>query len=150
MLKSILFLAAFIVSSYAHAGVTGDIDGDGKIGLPEGIYALQSLAGLRPPLATAQAKVISKYIEFIGPTTTEVTLMAVPVGKMVVITDILILNGIRFWVKEDTSTKIFLDVEFSKEYHFNSGIPFSSGTNIIVKGSNLPNYIFFSGYEIDQ
>jgi hypothetical protein len=53
MLKSILFLAAFIVSSYAHAGVIGDIDGDGTVGLPEATYALQVLSGVRTPMTTS-------------------------------------------------------------------------------------------------
>jgi hypothetical protein len=52
MLKAILFLGAFIVSSYAHAGVLGDVNGDGQIGLPEATYALQVMAGIRSPSAT--------------------------------------------------------------------------------------------------
>jgi hypothetical protein len=50
MLKSIIFLVAFTFSSYAHAGVLGDIDGDGQVGLPEAVYALQSLSGIRSSL----------------------------------------------------------------------------------------------------
>jgi hypothetical protein len=55
MLKAIIFLATFVVSSYAHAEVIGDVDGDGQVGLPEAIYSLQSLAGIRSPLANGDA-----------------------------------------------------------------------------------------------
>jgi len=53
--RTIIFLSTFIVSSYAHAGVLGDIDGDGQVGLPEAVYAIQSLAGIRSPLAKDDA-----------------------------------------------------------------------------------------------
>jgi hypothetical protein len=59
MIKSVFFLAAFIVSSYAHAGVLGDVDGDGQVGLNEAIYSLQSLAGIRPPIAAGLKNVIT-------------------------------------------------------------------------------------------
>lgn len=52
MLRSIILLAAFIVSSTAYAGVIGDINGDGQVGLPEAVYALQSTAGIRSPLVS--------------------------------------------------------------------------------------------------
>jgi hypothetical protein len=150
MFKSVLFIAAFIVSSYAHAGVTGDIDGDGKVGLPEAIYSLQSLSGMRPPSVSAQAKVISRCIQM-DPQVSEQTVMTVPVGKVIVITDIVLIKGPTFWLYENGSPKIYIDAEVSRQYHFYSGIPFSSGTSIIAYGSgNVNKMMFISGYEADQ
>jgi hypothetical protein len=153
MLKSIIFLGVFIVSSYAHAGVVGDINGDGQVGLNEAIYSLQSLAGIRPPLAIAQAKVVSKYVELAAPTYEQI-LMTVPPGKVIVITDIVVMEGAYFWLYENDSLKMYLKADVSREYHFKSGILFSSTTNIIVKGDpqsvSPPKRIFISGYEVNQ
>jgi hypothetical protein len=54
-IKTITFLATFVLSSYAHAGVLGDIDGDGHVGFSEAVYALQSLSDIRSPLANGDA-----------------------------------------------------------------------------------------------
>jgi hypothetical protein len=105
---------------------------------------------MRPPLATAQVKVISQYIEM-EPQTYEQTVMTVPAGKVVVITDILLLAGVTCRIFENTSLKIYLHTDFGVQYHFNSGIPFSSGTNIIVKNPDtVTKRVFISGYEVDQ
>jgi hypothetical protein len=150
MLKSIIFLGAFIVSSYARAGVVGDIDGDGKVGLPETIYSLQSLAGIRPPSATAQVKVISGYA-VMDNSTFEMTIMTVPSGKMIVITDIIVIDGGNWYLYENTFPKVYIKEIYGREYHFNSGIPFSSGTNIIAKSAAAnEKKVFISGYEVDQ
>ena len=145
----VLFFAAV---SFAHAGVVGDIDGDGKVGLPEAIYSLQSLAGLRTPLAVAgQVKVISKYVE-LDTTTTTATLWTVPAGRSIVITDILILGGINVYLYENTLLKIRVYKDFNNgEYHFNSGVAFSSGSEISLQSPGVYfKDIFISGYEVDQ
>ena len=151
MFKVVFVFVILIIASFAHAGVVGDIDGDGQVGLTEAIYSLQSLSGIRPPLADAgQVKPISKYIET-SETLGEKILMTVSAGKAIVITDILLIRGGDIAFFEKTTLKRRVLDSFGKAYHFNSGIPFSSGTNIIIQSNNSPPFLLFvSGYEMDQ
>ena len=146
MLKSIIFLLVFIVASIAHVGTPDDIHVSVKNRTLQGIY---SVVLFDTPSATAQIQIISKYAEM-EPNTHEVTLTTVPARKVVVITDILVSPG-KFALYENTTLKISLDGSFMRDYHFASGIPFSSGTNINIK-SPTPSYkhIFISGWEGNQ
>ena len=148
MLKSILFLVAFIVASIAHVGTPDDLDVNLKNRSLQAIYFL--LFFDTPSASAQQFKIISRYAEM-EPTTYEVTLMTVPAGKMIVITDILVSPSKLFTFYENTTLKISLDGYFMRDYHFASGIPFSSGTNIIIKNpAKSHKEIFISGYEVNQ
>ena len=150
MLRNIFAFAVLLTVSYANAGVLGDIDADGQVGLPETIYSLQCLAGLRSPVAIAgNVKVISKYVEITEEYGSE-TLWIVPTGKRIVITDIYLAGGDAAYLYENTLRKFRIG-SGNRIFHFNSGIAFLSGSEVILKSNTTQDIIMFiSGYEVDE
>ena len=137
MLKFLAFVAAFVVFSYAHAEILGDVDGNGQIDLTEAIYALQSIAGIRPPLSIAgHVEVMSGYLETVG--TTEQPIIVVPADKKFVLTDVAVTFSSgwhKFFIIEESdglqTTK--LHVHYSghgvNPLSFRSGISFAPGAH---------------------
>jgi hypothetical protein len=147
MLKSILFLVAFMIASIAHVGMPDERDANFK---NHSVPSIHGFLLFDTPSASAQFKIISQYADM-DPGTHEVTLMTVPARKIIVITDILVSPSKQFTLHENATLKISLDGYFMRDYHFASGIPFSSGTNIIVRNpSPSQKHIFISGYEVSQ
>ena len=156
MIKSVFFLTAFIISSYAHAGVLGDVDGDGQVGLNEAIYSLQALAGMRPPLSVAtEPEVISGYLETSG--AIEQAILTVPLGKIFVLTDLVVSFSSGYHkfsiieqIDEVKTTKLgaFYSATGVNSLSFKSGIPFSSEAIILIRTIEGAGKVAISGYLI--
>jgi len=110
-----------------------------------------------PVQITKQRKVISSYSEQVIPaseTDVTVTVMTVPAGKVVVITDASYVAPRGFHLYEDSTLKLPAGL-FPQFTSFISGIPFASGTNInfVARGPidvASKVMIFISGYEITE
>ena len=154
MSKVLPVVMAFLISSFAHAGTVGDIDGNGQVGLPEAIYSLQSLAGMRPPLTFAdQLEVISGYLETTG--TAEQMILSVPSDKVFVLTDLIVSFSYglhKFFLTEDRdgvqSTKLYVHYSDAgvNPLSLRSGITFAPGASIVIKTIEGAGKVMISGY----
>jgi len=61
MYKTFVLLLSFLIASSANAGILGDVDNDGQVGLTEAVHALQVTAGIRSTTPTPGNATIHVY-----------------------------------------------------------------------------------------
>ena len=107
--------------------------------------------------------VTSAYIDIIGANYTPGPVIIVPTDSIFVLTDIVIgHNGgdsAVINISENQTTKFEMNIVFhdtspynprpnmySKSFHFNSGVPFASGSNVVVDNKTTSLKVLISGY----
>ncbi len=148
------------------AGVLGDMDGDGRVGLNEAIGALQTISGHKATIHSAtEITIASGYVE-LSSDETEKTIMSVPADKTFVMTDLVGIDALqnsdpqsgflKVTIKENEAVRFrmnFYTIDHS--YHtryfpmsLNAGIPFAPGSQIKIVREYGAGGILMSGYEI--
>lgn len=166
-MHSLLFIVIMVLLNTppAHAGTLGDVTGNGIVGLSEAVHALQVTAGIKHTFATAnEITIASGFVEITNyETDNDKTLLIVPSDKTFILTDIASVqtsnvnyNHQAFSIMVNNERKIGLrffhysNDENPKSLHFNSGIPFAPGSNIIIHATSYSIAIIISGYFIQN
>lgn len=156
-MAKILCLSMFLFPNLALAGTLGDVTGNGNVGLPEAIHALQVATGSQATFSTAsEITIFSKYVEFSNFLNTEGPriLMTVPSDKTFVLRSIYGHFGYWMFLREGETTKVKFGLSYdgtSSLFALHPGIPFAPGAtiNYIPEGRDT-GFFTISGYFIQN
>jgi len=145
----------FMMGANAHSSVLGDIDNDGKIGISEAIYALQSVSGIRTVQSCDDKIIFSKMVNIDNPLYGE-SALTVPSGKVFILTDIYASPSYYDYPNRTSNWYEVLilgsEIAFDHQYdglmetHLTSGIVFGPGVSLFLFVTNFKSFVTISGY----